>query len=376
MPHSVESSSPTAPSTRSLLEPVSRRRVAAAKRAFNTRRVELGCARRLLSGAIEPRAGDLLLAQVLTIGQHRFLEQPDGRRARLFIGDEVVVCYGARYAPDQFEIVVPDGLQACALAASGGLAGKLVSQHSSMRKPTRIQPIGLLADREGRVLNVRNFALPDIERLPTRRPRVVAVLGTSMNAGKTTAAAALIHGVRRSGLKVAAAKVTGTGSGADVWHMTDAGAAPVLDFTDAGLVSTWKIGAVELRRGFQTLMAHLVESGPDLIVLEVADGLLQEETAALVSSEYFRAWVDTVVFAAADAMSVIVGVSMLREFGLPLACVSGVVSASPLAISEAQTATGVEVWPMARMLDPEQIAPHLFACAWPTVKPARAGQDA
>lgn len=358
------------------LESLSRQRLQAARRAFNTRRVDLAGARRLLSGRVVPHAGDLLLAQIEAIGQHRFLEQPDGRRARLFVGDEVLVSYGARYAPDQFEVVVPSGLEPCALAASGGLAGALVSQHASMRRPTRLQPLGLLADRAGRVLNVHDFSLPHIERLPTRRPRVVAVLGTSMNAGKTTAAASLIHGVRRSGLKVAAAKVTGTGSGADLWHMIDAGAAPVLDFTDAGLVSTWRIGGAELRRVFQTLMAQLVESAPDLIVIEVADGLLQEETSALVRSEYFRAWVDVVLFAAVDAMSAMSGAAMLRDLGLPLAGVSGVLSASPLAAAEAFAATGIEVWPQALLLDPERITPRLFAHAWPTAPVAGLGQEA
>lgn len=362
-------------SSEGMLESLSRQRLDAARRAFNTRRVDLAGARRLLSGRVVPHAGDLLLAQVEAIGQHRFLEQPDGRRARLFIGDEVLVCFGNRYAPDQFEVVVPGGLEPCALAASGGLAGALVSQHASMRRPTRVQPLGLLADRAGRVLNVRDFALPHVDRLPTRRPRVVAVLGTSMNAGKTTTAAALIHGVQRAGLKVAAAKVTGTGSGADLWHMLDAGAAPVLDFADAGLVSTWRIGAAELRRVFQTLMAQLVESKPDLIVIEVADGLLQEETSALVRSEYFRTWVDVLVFAAVDAMSAMSGAAMLRELELPLAAFSGVLSASPLAAAEAFAATGIEVWPQALLLDPEQITPRLFAHAWPAVPVAKCGRE-
>lgn len=347
--------------TQALCETVSRQRLALAKRAFNTRRVDLALARRLLSGAIAPRAGDLLLAQVSAIGQHRFIELPDGRRARLFVGDEVIVCFGNRYAPDQFEVVVPDSLQPCALAASGGLAGALLSQHAAMRKPTRITPLGLLADRQGKVLNVRDFALPDVERLPTRKPRVVAVLGTSMNAGKTTTAAALINGLRGAGLRVAAAKVTGTGSGADIWHMIDAGASPVLDFTDAGLVSTWRVGAAELRRTFHTLMAHLVEAAPDAMVIEVADGLLQEETAALIRSETFHAWVDTVIFAAPDAISATAGVAMLRELRLPVVAISGVLSASVLASNEAVRASGLEVLTLNMLSDPDAIAPRIFA---------------
>ena len=44
---------------------------------------------------------------------------------------------------------------------------------------------------------------------------VLIVAGTAMNAGKTTAAARLIKGLQRAGLRVGAAKVTGTGAGGD-----------------------------------------------------------------------------------------------------------------------------------------------------------------
>ncbi len=57
-----------------------------------------------------------------------------------------------------------------------------------------------------------------------------------MNAGKTTTAASLIKGVTAYGMKVGAAKITGTGAGGDFWFMIDSGTEPVLDFVDAGKV--------------------------------------------------------------------------------------------------------------------------------------------
>ncbi|GET40337.1 hypothetical protein [Microseira wollei] len=87
-----------------------------------------------------------MLVRVDEIGQHERLEQGDGRKGIIFPGDELVLCYGNRYAPDQFEAEVPEDLSPCHLAAAGGIAAKVLSQHVDMEMPTAITPIGLLGD--------------------------------------------------------------------------------------------------------------------------------------------------------------------------------------------------------------------------------------
>ena len=49
------------------------------------------------------------------------------------------------------------------------------------------------------------------------------------------------------------------------------------------------------------------------------------------------------VFAAGDAMGSAMGITRLRELGLPVRAASGLVTASPLAAREAAAATGVPV---------------------------------
>ena len=61
-------------------------------------------------------------------------------------GDEIIVCYGNRYAPDQFEALVSDDLGLCDLVASGGIASCEVNRHERMLPPTQILPIGLVGD--------------------------------------------------------------------------------------------------------------------------------------------------------------------------------------------------------------------------------------
>lgn len=338
------------------LERLSGRRVSAAKRAFSTRRVNLEDAQHLVHDQA-PVSGDLVLAEVVSVGHHRFLESPEGRRCTLHCGDTVLVAYGARYAPDQFEGVIPPDLRACHLLAAGGIAGEVVTRHSAARVPTSIKPVGLLADRNGAVLNLRNYRI-DRKIAAAAAPAVIAVVGTSMNAGKTQAASNLIRGLTFAGLSVAAAKLTGTGSGGDLWSMVDSGAQEVLDFTDAGFATTHQADAGELKSGVLSLLDHLSMAEHDVIVVEIADGLLQRETAILLESPEIQNRLRAIIFAASDSLGAVAGVEWLRNRSLPPIALAGVITASPLASAEAEAATGLTSYTSQDLSNPE-LAPKL-----------------
>jgi hypothetical protein len=329
-------------------------RLRRAKAAWVTRRSSLDGAMHLRLDGLKPVPGDLLLARVRKLGQHSALQLANGRRAKLFVGDEIIVCYGHRYAPDQFEALVPDDLDACHLVAAGGIAARARYSHGRMRRPTEIEPLGLLADAAGRVLNLAQFREAEAPARSGSAPRVIGVVGTSMNAGKTTAAAHLVRGLVGAGLKVAAAKVTGTGAAGDTLLFVDAGASPVVDFTDFGHASTYRVPAPEVERILVQTIRHLARSGVDCIVFEVADGLLQVETAALLGSSTFSRVVDGLVFAAPDSMGAGAGVEWLEQRGLPVLAVSGALTASPLAAAEARRATQLPVLDLDDLSEPEQ----------------------
>jgi hypothetical protein len=333
------------------LTPDRRRRL---KFAYTTRHMNGHRVGGLLVGGVEPRVGDLVVARVDQLGQHKRLELTDGRRALLFPGDEIVVCYGNRYAPDQFEAELPGDLGPCHLVAAGGVASRELSRHVSVTEATRITPLGLLAAPDASPLNLERFRLgpPD----PAARPPTIAVVGSAMNAGKTTTAANLVRGLVAAGWSVGAAKVTGTGAGGDIWFFTDAGASPVLDFTAVGLPSTYLAGPGAIERAFGQLVGHLSAAGVDAIVLEVADGVCHEETRSLIESPSFDELVDGVLFAATDALSATAAVQYLRDLGLPLLAISGMVSASPLAGREAAAMTGLPVIDVAGLRDPQRLA--------------------
>lgn len=318
-------------------------RLQRAKRAFATRRVTLECGVQLIAGECQPRPGDLVLARVDRLGQHTGLQLPDGRRARIFPGDEIVVAYGARYAPNQFESVVPPSLAPCHLVAAGGMASLVETRHQRIKRATDITPLGLIADVRQRRLNLRDFTLPVPTSQMARGITTLAIAGTAMDAGKTTAAADLILGLSRAGLRVGAAKVTGTGACGDYFAFVDAGAAAVLDFTDIGYGSTCGASVGELEAILDHLTEHLAAAGADIIVLEIADGLLQKETAALLKSAAFAEQVDGVLFCAPDALGARGGVEWLEEQGLHVSAVAGALTAAPLAVREAAGTTRLPV---------------------------------
>jgi hypothetical protein len=323
-----------------------------AKRAYTTRHMNIERACYLLKGDQQPQHGDLVLAEVIRIGQHTRLELGSGRRAHMHVGDHILVCYGDRYAPDQFEASLPQDLGECHLVAAGGIASQMESRHHRMKRPTSLRPKGLVIDAQGNRINLRDSRLIH-RKVSTRRPMTIAVAGTSMNSGKTTSAAHLIKGLSRAGLKVSAAKITGTGAGGDFWHMADLGAQPVLDFTSVGHVSTFGLSLEQLEDVMETLIAELINHQPDVIVLEIADGIFQQETACILASDCFRRLVDKMLFTAADATGAFTGKLWLEHHDLPLLAIGGALTASPLATREAEQATSMPVYNMEQLADPE-----------------------
>ena len=338
------------------VRPITTEELRVAKRSFATRRVPTDAMRTVIGGAVRPRSGDVVLAKVTRPGNHRNIEQPNGRRSKLHEDDLIIVAYADRYATDQYESYVPTTLGRTNLVASGGIASEVASRSGAVRNATEITPLGLLGGENGRPINVEQFALPRVA-IPAQRPRTVAVIGTSMNAGKTTTIHYLLHGLAKAGMRPGATKVTGTGSGNDYWVMLDAGAHAMLDFTDAGLASTFQHSIPRLEDAMQQLISHLTLSGCGLNLVEIADGVFQQETSALLESDTFKHMIDAVILAGGDAMGAALGVQHLRERNLPVVAVSGLLTKSPLAAREARVATGLPVLGLDDLLNPEVVFP-------------------
>lgn len=310
------------------------------KWAFTTRRVNRADAVALLPDVAAARPGNLLLAEVVEIGQHGRVQLAEGRLSALYPGDRVVLAVGDRYAPDQFEAFGEISPEGCDLIAGGGIAGRWVVRHAKMDLPTRLRPLGLLGAAGGRAIDVAEYALGP---LPRPAMPVIGVTGASMNSGKTTATAALSHGLTRAGLRVAAIKATGTGAFGDYHTFEDSGAFFVADFTDAGMATTYRQPLSRIMAGLDTLLGHAALRGCEVAVVELADGVFQQETRAILADPALRAVFDGFMLAAGDALATVGGVRVLDAYGISPVAVSGLVSLSPLAVREAEAATGVRI---------------------------------
>ncbi|WP_136683055.1 dethiobiotin synthase [Falsirhodobacter xinxiangensis] len=321
------------------------------KWAFTTRRVAQSDAVLLqpdLSGAIP---GDLVLCEIAALGQHRKIQLADRRNSESYFGDRVVLCLGDRYAPDQFEGRA-ELAEMSDLLAGGGIVGSMKHAHARMAPPTKLRVLGLVADGAGRVLNVARYALPEAT-IPDH-VTVLGVFGASMNAGKTTAAVSLAHGLTRAGLRVAGVKATGTGAFGDFNAFEDAGV-PATDFTDAGMPTTYCMPMGRIEQGFATLVGNAAAHGAEVVVVEIADGVFQAETAAILQSSTIRDRMDGILFAAPDALGAYGGVELLKTFGLRPFAISGMVTLSPLGRAEAERATGIPLLSRQDLTDPAQV---------------------
>jgi hypothetical protein len=311
---------------------------------YVTHLVDRARAVRILPPVEETRPGALLLARVVTIGRHKDLETTDGRRMALFAGDVFVAALGHRYATDQFE-----GRAYCSgsfghIVGIGGVCGEVVSMNNRMTEPTVIEWLGRLADADGTPLELAQFPLASRAPRGARRATTILSLGASMNSGKTTTAAQMIRSLTVAGHRVAAAKITGTACRKDPNFLFDAGALAVLDFTHAGWPSTAGCSLEELRAVTTHIRAALEALDPEFVVIEIADGIVQRETALLLADDAFRASIDGVTFAGPDALSCEAGVRRLRELGYRVIGAAGMVANGVLGIAEVEMASGVRCY--------------------------------
>ncbi|MEY8826875.1 hypothetical protein AB9K34_00250 [Sedimentitalea sp. XS_ASV28] len=327
-----------------------------AKWAFTTRRVDRSDVHGLSMQIDAAKAGDLILCEIAEIGHHKKIQLAERRASVSYPGDYVVLCLGDRYAPDQFlaSAVIDDDL--IDLVAGGGIAGRVDAAHDNMEDPTRLKLVGLLTNAKGQVINVADYALPS---LPANdQVTVIGVFGASMNSGKTTAASSLCHGLMRSGYAVAGVKATGTGAFGDFNSFEDGGV-PALDFTDVGMATTYRMPLEAIESGFDTLVATAASRGAEIVVVEIADGVFQQETRAILQSSRIRDRLDGILFAAPDALSALGGVTVLEKAALRPFAISGMVSCSPLAATEAAEVTSIPILSRENLWSPAIIAQHV-----------------
>ncbi|MDG6999161.1 MAG: hypothetical protein JRN15_08615 [Nitrososphaerota archaeon] len=288
-----------------------------------------------------PEAGDLALLKVESIGYHDTIVSSGNSKLRIYPGDLIVGVFGNRYATDAYEGLVT-GTSDLGILTAGGMVGTVVSRHRDIEKPTRVSFVSFIMDGRGQRVNTKKIKFS--ANVPSTNPKkLIVVVGTGMNTGKTTVSRKLVRSLAEQGHRVAACKLTGSVSNRDQDELRAAGAKFVADFSDYGFPSTYLSSKKELIDLFNTLIADAERSDPDVIVMEIADGIVQRETTMILEDPSFRRMVSKIVLAAESSLSGLYAVDVIEKMGYEVACVSGKMTSSPLYVKEFQSRSGVQV---------------------------------
>ncbi|HEX8745641.1 MAG TPA: hypothetical protein VF717_00470 [Pyrinomonadaceae bacterium] len=286
----------------------------------------------VVSGCAEPRAGDVVVVRTISdSATYNQLELPTGRLAKINPGDVLVGVLGRRRALKGFVGDVPEEVFAgdlLHLLNMGGVIGRCTGHHSSLSDAISVEVIGMACDATGRVLNISDAALPLLDDLNASAPLII-VAGTCMNSGKTYAATEVIKQATRAGLRVAAAKLSGVACLRDTLNMADHGAIATASFLDCGLPST--VGAGDLAPVAKAVIARLNESAPDMIVIELGDGILGGYSVdSVFEDEQLRAATSAIIFCASDYVGAWGGIELFRRRGIQVDVIAGSVTDSQM----------------------------------------------
>lgn len=287
-------------------------------------------------------SGDVVVVRVVREApQYNQVELVSGRLARVVEGDIIVGALGHRKALKGFVGEVPDTLapgERLQLLNLGGVIGRATGGLQSLGRPTEVEYLGTVVDELGPV-NLARTALPEAKTIDADIP-VVMIAGSCMHAGKTQAASELVRQLTKNGWRVAAAKLSGVACQRDLLAMKDNGAIATLSFLDCGLPST--VGIADVAKIARNILAQLCAMAPDVIVVELGDGILggYNVDALLDDSEIARLRA-ALVFCASDFVGAYGGIELLGLRGIQIDAISGAATDSPMGVDFIRTRFGV-----------------------------------
>ena len=296
----------------------------------------------------EWRNGDYVLGRVLRgpLSLAR-MEAADGRMVEVLEGDLVVGVLGKRYSTlestgDWEEI--GDDLEMQALTAAG-VFGRCTSLSQALTPLVDLRYEGHVRLGEGPA-RMEAFALRE-EPADLGVP-VILLIGTSMSAGKTASAKTIVRALKRRGLRVGGAKLTGVGRYRDILAMADAGADVIVDFVDAGLPST-VCEAEVFEAALLRMTSHLARQALDVVVAEAGASPLEPyngDTAVAGLGESIA----LTVLCASDPYAV---VGVTQAFGIEPGLVAGLCTSTRAGIELVERLSGR---PALNLIDPASVA--------------------
>lgn len=291
--------------------------------------------------------GDVVLVKALDSTSQTtisYLRKPNGDKFKINKGDLFLSAVTNRYAPTIVEGVVPKHLRVgdrIDLLHQGGTCGKITNARGDF-KTLKLEFQGFLS-KSGNKVSMKDYALPLRNLDKVSIPKSIIIVGTCEETGKTTATSCLCQGLTKKGYKIGGGKLTGIGSVYDSGSYLKSGAIESYGVIDAGYPSSVGLSQNELENVFLRIFTNLVHAKPDFILLEIADGILQRETAMLIKSKELLKLNPIFIFACNDACGAYGGKVILeRKYSIKPIIITGKGAMTKLGREEIKEITGIK----------------------------------
>ncbi len=254
-------------------------------------------------------------------GSIRSVENQAGREVALYQGDRFVgVLANRRSSTSEYGHVpapcAPGALPELDLLSHGGVIGQGLSIPPCRAACgfTKVKVLGALM-HGGRAVFLRDLCSAPVAPRPAPAVPTILVCGSAAEVGKTTACTALIRALKRHGLSVGGAKLTGTGRLRDILGMRDAGADHVLDFPSVGLATTYTAPAAVLDAA-RAILSDLDSRGCDIVVAELGGDIIEACADHLLLDSALAKRTHAIVHVAGDVIGIIGAAELYRRAGL------------------------------------------------------------
>ncbi len=303
-----------------------------------------------LADDIPCEEGVLIAARVLNNkSRYNQLELTSGRMATVKQGDVIVGALGHRKALRGYSGHLPKSLKpgdVVQILNIGGALGICDSANPEVGAPFDCEVLGTvlhfpyLGERIGVPARAGSDSLDDDAPFSVGNVKVVALAGTCMDSGKTAASCAIISRLRHLGYRVAACKATGVALRRDILAMEDAGADPTMIFSDFGVITTTANNGPALTRA---LLHAIAQKQPDVIVIELGDGLIGEYGVdAILADPAIQSALTGVVLCANDPVAAWGGVRLLEDtYNIKPVVVTGPATDNAVGVDQIKTRMGL-----------------------------------
>jgi len=274
------------------------------------------------------------------------VEAPTGRMMEIAPGDVFLATPGDRESTRWVSGRVPSGGLIPGhdywVIAEPGIVGELVCDPPTEEAYLgRVRYVGAVCGEGGETLNMGQYAETAPAESDSNAP-VYLVLGTSGDAGKTTAAIRVIQALLMKGhTAVTALKATGTPSVIEIARYRDFGATQAFDSVDFGLPGNYPTGRKRIGEFFGNALDYCLRLPADAIVVECGGDLFGGNVPEFLACLKARRSDPKIILAAADTLGALGAKHALAEVGLEIRLITGPCTDTPTLRAQTAALCGV-----------------------------------